>query len=593
MYPLTTLILLMLACATPPGASDKSGDGDTDLAPGDTDADADADTDADSDADADSDTDTDTDTDTDADTDTDTGTLDTGSGTPAHLRLESGPLIHCPDSGARDAAKFDTQSFADLDQFLIRAHGAGVVAGDFQSDGAPDVLFLGTNITEIVIQHPDGRWEESPAGFLPEDAELDMGFGGSAADYDADGDLDVFVSRYMRPNALLENDGTGHFTEVAAARGVLGGAEHFSASSAWFDVEGDGDLDLFVAGHGYVIEGEGPIEDFEPGNPSYLYINDGAGQFVDEAEARLPADFMETYTFVGTPIDLDDDGDLDLYGVNDLGNKYAPCMFLWNDGTGHFTLDGNAAGLDVDVAGMGLAFGDLNGDGITDFLVPAWARMKYMLSTGVDVWIDYAVDRGFVPEAGWYNQVVGWGAEFGDVDNDRDLDAAVMFGYLTTAFISNYEGQPDGLWLQDETGHFTDVASAWMVNDETAGRGLVFSDLDNDGWLDWAKPDVDGPSLLHLSRCGEASWARIQLRDTVTPNTHAVGARLVAWVGDERMERRLVAGGTGYGSQGLIEAHFGLGDVEVIDRLEIRWPDGEIDTLGPLDGRRIHTITRL
>jgi hypothetical protein len=400
------------------------------------------------------------------------------------------------------------------------------------------------------------------------------------------------VSRYSRPNVLLENDGTGHFSDVTAARGVVGDAAHFSASSAWWDVDLDGDLDLFVSGHGYVIEDAGPIEDFEPGDPSYLYINDGSGTFTDEAPTRLPAEFMETYTFVGTPIDLDDDGDLDLYGVNDLGNKYAPCMFLWNDGTGHFTLDNNAAALDLDVAGMGIALGDLNDDGITDFLVPAWGRIKYMLSTGLGVWIDYSADRGFTPQGDWYNQVVGWGTEFGDVDNDRDLDAAVMFGYLTTGFIRNFEDQPDGLWLQDESGSFTDVAAAWSVNDTTAGRGLVLSDLTNDGWLDWVKPDIDGPSLIHTARCGEESWLRIQLRDTRTANTHAIGARIVAWIEDQRMERRLLAGGTGYGSQGLIEAHFGLDDAAAVDRVEIRWPDGEVHALGPLDGNQIHLITR-
>ena len=466
------------------------------------------------------------------------------------------------------------------------------MAGDFAGDGAPDLFFLGSARSDYVIQHPDGTWEHNPFGMIDPTTPMSMIFGGSVADYDGDGDLDVFLSRYREPNILLENDGSGNFQDVAAARGVLGAADHFSGSSAWSDFDNDGDLDLFVSGHGYVIEGAAPRSELEPGNRSYLYTNDGLGNFTD-ASALLPDAFHDTYTFIGTWVDLDRDGWTDLYGVNDLGNAYLPCSFMWSQEGEGFRMDDNASGLDVDVAGMGLAFGDLNDDGIDDFLVTAWDRMKFMLSSpALGMWIDYSVDRGFVPDAA-SDQVVGWGAEFGDMDNDQDLDAAVVFGKLTTAFISNPHDQPDGLWIQQDDQSFVDEATGWGVADRGVGRGLVVSDLNGDGWLDIAKADVSGPSVVHLSNCGEASWLRINLRDETTANTHAVGARVRVQTSQGWMERTLVAGGTGYGSGSYPEAHFGLGDEEEALDVEIFWPDGSTQRIGQQPARHVLTITRL
>lgn len=501
-----------------------------------------------------------------------------------------GPIV-CEDPSRRSVSRFERDSYPSPEQALLRAHGGGVVAGDFAGDGAPDLFFLGSNRSDYVIQHPDGTWEQNPAGMIDPTTPMSMIFGGSVADYDGDGDLDVFLSRYKEPNLLLENDGLGNFRDVAVARGVVGSPDHFSGSSAWSDFDNDGDLDLFVSGHGYVIEGAAPRSELEPGNRSYLYTNDGIGNFTD-VSAILPEAFQDTYTFIGTWVDLDRDGWTDLYGVNDLGNAYLPCNFMWSEqGTG-FLMDDNLSGLDVDVAGMGLALGDLNQDGIDDFLVTAWERMKFMLSSpALGMWIDYSVDRGFVPNVD-DDQVVGWGAEFGDMDNDQDLDAAIVFGKLTTAFISNPQNQPDGLWIQQDDQSFVDEAYAWGVADRGVGRGLVVSDLNGDGWLDIAKADVSGPGLVHLSNCGDATWLRVNLRDETTANTHAIGARVRVETQRGWMERTLVAGGTGYGSGSYPEAHFGLGSDDTALNVEIEWPDGSTQALGPQPARHVLTVTR-
>ena len=523
-------------------------------------------------------------------------TSDTGSTTatpPIPVEVRWGEPALCEDPSARAAGPFETLSFEDPSQWLIRVHGAGVTAGDYQGDGRPDVFFFGTNRSDFVAQDTLGNWTVNPPGSLDKSTPMDMVFGGSSADYDGDGDLDVYMTRYMRPNVLLENDGAGNFVNVAEERGVKGDTAHFSGSSSWADFDLDGDLDLFVAGHGYIIEGSVPRSEFAPGNPSYLFVNDGTGHFDDRSD-MLPQVFHDTYTFIGTWADINGDGWPDLYGINDLGNAFMPCKLLWNDAGKGFVSDENAVGLDVDIAGMGMALGDLNDDGVYDFLIPAWARMKYMLSSpSLGMWVDYATKRGFLPHSDEYNQVVGWGAEFADVDNDMDLDAKVVFGYLTTEFIRNEDHQPDGLWLQDDKGSFVDAAPEWGVNNTGDSRGIIASDLNRDGWIDFAKPDINGPSLLQLSRCDEASWLRVELRDQTTANTYAIGAKISVEAGGRYMQRTITAGGTGYGSSGLPEAHFGLANHETVERIQITWPDGGFSEVRDGLARRTLTVTRL
>jgi hypothetical protein len=498
-------------------------------------------------------------------------------------------VVPCPFPAKRQDAPFDLHAFDDPPQLLNRAHGAGAVVADFFGDGRPDAFFFGSKRAELVLQDPDGTLHHNPGGVISAEVPMDMGFGGSVADFDADGDLDVYMSRYQEPNVLLENVGDGTFRDVAAERGVQGAANHFSASSSWADVDRDGDLDLFVSGHGFVIEGQ-PIKTFEPGNPSYLFLNDGAGHFTD-GSGLLPQAFHDTYTFVGTWVDLNRDGWPDLYGINDLGNKFAPCMFLWNQGPKGFVAD-ESAGLDVDVAGMGVGVGDLNGDAADDFLISAWGRVKLLYSSPAGVWIDFAQATGVLPAVDAANQEVGWATELADMDNDGDLDAPMVFGFLSTEFIYNERSQPDALWLQQADGTFVDEAPAWGVADLSAGRGLVVADLNRDGWLDLVKPDVAGPSLIHLSRCGEEAWLQVTLRDPTVPNGFAIGARVEVEAEGRLHYRHVMAGSTSYGSGGPPEIHFGFGSLDQVDRVRVIWPDGEVGEAGPVATRQFLTLTR-
>ena len=160
----------------------------------------------------------------------------------------------------------------------------------------------------------------------------------------------------------------------------------------------------------------------------------------------------------------------------------------------------------------------------------------------------------------------------------------------------NPPGQPDGVYLAspDGSGGFTyaDVAPTWGMADEGMSRGVTLADLDRDGWLDTAKRDLAGESLLYLSRCGDEGWLTVHLRDPGSMNTYGVGAVVTATVGDLTMSRTVMAGGTGFASSGPPELHFGLGVTDKVDTLTVRWTDGRVDTLHDLTARQEVTLTR-
>ena len=190
-------------------------------------------------------------------------------------------------------------------------------------------------------------------------------------------------------------------------------------------------------------------------------------------------------------------------------------------------------------------------------------------------------------------QFVAWGASFGDVDNDADLDAVVAFGFIDLGDRwKNPVEQPDSLFLQQDDGLFAESAFAWGVSDRDSSRGFVLADINDDGWLDMSKQSLNGNRKLYLSRCGDEAWMRVRAHQSSSPNTQAIGARIRLHSGDIVQERTLRAGGTNHASSGPAEAHFGLARLDTVERVEIVWPDQQISTFDDVPTRQILTITR-
>jgi hypothetical protein len=535
-------------------------------------------------------------------------------GAPAfETTVALGEEVVCRDPSARDDQPYDSRAFGHVPTTVSWNWGGGSVVADFDGDGFEEIV--------AAVQPGLVLYTRGPSGLAPLPVEtlgrfgLDYATGGSAADYDGDGDLDLYVLRTASHDALagktdgrnhlLRNRGDGTFDDVTDEAGVDGCTPHpisgevrcwSSLTSAWGDVDGDGDLDLYVGNYGWVDETDGTTqEQLPPGDPDNLYRNNGDGTFTD-ASAELPASFREGWTYNGGLYDLDGDGDLDLYAVNDFGNLY-PNRVLWNEGGTFEARAVDTTGLEQSMTGMGVAMGDLNGDRLPDFVVTQWARNALLESSPSGVWFDWAANRGLEGAAS-RGQRVGWGAQLGDVDNDADEDLLAAYGFLESrnSIWANPRQQLDALYLRVSAGdgqyRFDDEAREHGLAHPGAGRDASLVDFDHDGWLDSFVRNLDGPDVLSMARCGEGSWLEVSLRQPGTANTFAVGARIELDVGQVRQTRWILAGGTGFASSLPPEVHFGLAQVDTVPRLVVRWPDGERSVLTAVPARRRIVITR-
>lgn len=525
----------------------------------------------------------------------DTGpVLDTGLPAPSPpqpaVSIGLGEVMLCPDVG-RDVRYYDPIYLGEAGTQPRRWDSSGLIIDDFDGDGSLDLLAPGLDRAQLWIRTPTG-WVDRAATILPE-IDIQQAVGGSTADFDGDGDPDIYITRYDAPGVLLRNDG-GVFTDISEDAG-LSQAPSRATSASWADFDGDGWLDLFVGGYGATPEDAWEL-DMAPGDPSQLLRNNGDGSFTD-LSASLPQSVHDSYTFQSAWYDIDEDGFPELFLLQDFG-WIRPSVMLWNR-AGTLELDDGTAGFHPNFAGMGLAVGDLNDDLIPDFAQTSFEDVSLLLSTqtafatdGV-AWTEFADAMGFTIDLDVWHQVYGWGAELGDLDNDRDLDLVVGFGKWDEYL--NYDWQYDGIWTLDE-GQFSQRAagSFYDADDRGATRGVLLVDLDGDGWLDIVKRMLDEPLTIHRSRCNPSRhFTRIALRDPTSPNTHAIGARVTLTVAGERLTRWVDAGSRSMFSGGPAELHFGLGDELIIEHAEVRWPDGEVQLIRELPVDRRIEITRL
>lgn len=504
--------------------------------------------------------------------------------------------VRCADPSRRLESRYDTTEIPAEAPKRSWMWGAGLMAGDLDGDNLLDLVLPGYWGTVLYLGTTAGGFTNA-SDRLP-DAPLDSASGGALADYDGDGDLDILVTRYLVTgdlvgDRLLRND-AGHFADVTDVAGLaplgpqLGGGRRSMASS-WGDFDRDGDLDLYIGGYGYIDQsGEDPDhDDFNPADPDFLYRNNGDGTFED-ISSLLPPEVHDGYAFSGGWFDLDRDGWLDLYVVHDFGRSY-PNRLLWNR-EGVLELDNGAHGLDVQITGMGVGVGDINGDSIEDLVMSAWDGNSAMMSgAGGAGWFESVDILGLQNDLSRY-QKIGWGVDLIDMDNDGDLDAPMVYGWLDAEYLSS-ERQPDAMYENQGDGTFIDVGPEWGLNHPTVGRGYVPIDINRDGWLDLVKRDLAGPTLVHLSRCGEQAWLEVSLRQPGL-NPFAVGATVIVHEGKMRQSQVIRAGGTNHASAGPPEVHFGLADLDSIDLIEVIWPDGEVSHASSVGTRRQILLVR-
>ena len=498
-------------------------------------------------------------------------------------------------------------SFGDVELTnIVEGTGPGVVFFDFDNDDYPDIYLLngswkaevndnrsrnlrGQLTNALFRNNRDGTFTEVTAAA----GVGDEGFGmaGSAADYDRDGDLDLYVLNYG-PNVFYRNNGDGTFTDVTAEAGLSDPL--WSVSAPWLDYDSDGDLDLYVAN--YLEYDEGAFRDFYAaqgypgplaykGQPDHLYRNNGDGTFADVTAGSGLLD-PDGRAMSAIAVDLDQDGDQDIYVANDA----MPSAYWVNDGRGSFTDQALVQGVAFGEGGqgassMGPTVGDIDRNGLLDIWIPDMAYGCLLKQREEGLFADVTAEANLAVICGQYT---GWGSGLVDFDNDGYLDVYVANGNAHHLYT-----EEDVLAHNDRTGHFLDVATdaGDYFKTKSVGRGAAFADYDNDGDMDVLVANLaDSPRLLRNDTRNGNHWL------TVVPllpdgETVAVGSTVTVTVGPVQSIHP-VHGVSGYLSASDPRPHFGLGAADQADKVEIRWPDGQTQLLEAVPANQILEVVK-
>jgi hypothetical protein len=538
---------------------------------------------------------------------------------------------------AAGAAGIDFRHFrATRSTQLPEDMGSGAAWGDYDGDGDPDLYLVNvegplplpgaapaaSGARSALYRNDAGRFTD-----VTERAGVGAGgcgMGAAWGDYDGDGDLDLYVTRFGT-NLLYRNGGDGTFAEVARVAGVAGPVGFWTGAS-WSDYDRDGDLDLYVAG--YVRYRHDPElarrtslqyravvpftlnpSSFEP-ERNLLFRNDG-GVFRETAR-DAGVDNPTGRSLAAAWGDFDADGWPDLYVANDVSDN----AFFRNLGNGRFEDRSHAAWVADYRGAMGLAAGDWDLDLDLDLFVTHWIAQENALYSNLTAgegsggaglrFLDVADQVGLGQIALDY---VGWATEFFDYDNDGRPDL-----YAVDGSTFQREDDPSRLvpmrnllfWNAGPRQGFHEVgqATAGAFATENVGRGGAAADYDGDGDLDLAIVVNGGPARLLRNDGGNASgWLRLVLRGPGRAassarkggrhtNSFAVGARVLLGAGGVTQLREVGAGASYLSQPPPGEVHFGLGGAPRIDRLEILWPDGTRQELPDLPARATVRVTQ-
>jgi len=413
------------------------------------------------------------------------------------------------------------------------------------------------------------------------------GHGATVGDYDNDGHPDLLVTRW-RSYALYRNKGDGRFEDVTAQAG-LGGDRDWPTSAAFADLDGDGDLDLYVC-HYLVYNPANPRRCTHPDAPSnhecnpldspslpdHVFRNDG-GRFID---VTIESGFVDPdgRGLGVVAAHLDDDDKIDLYVANDVSANY----LFHNLGQFRFEETGQTAGAAASAdggfkAGMGIASGDLDNDGLVDLAVTNYfgESTTYYRNLGQGFFADHS---SAINMTALTRRLLGFGIAFLDADNDGSLDVLSANGHVRDPRPQIPWTMPLQLLKQGVGGRLDDVSDRAGVpfGPLHLGRGLAVGDLDNDGRLDAVVVAQNEPLIyLHNQTNDRVHFISLALEGTKS-NRDGVGARITIHAG-RRPQVAQRHGGGSYQSANDPRVHFGLGPATSVESVEIRWPSGQVD----------------
>jgi len=512
---------------------------------------------------------------------------------------EHGAAIECAGEGVdgfdrfseEDAARGFTETIPDLREEFDNPDarfGSGIAAGDIDGDGDIDII-AGRAVLPTMLYLNDGTGHFSRGDDLPGVPDTTLGdfFGGDGismqfalADMDGDG-LPELLATGFGFLAVYPNLGSGDFgTPILAHNdGKLLG---MFLGIAVGDMDGDEDLDVSIisnVGLNFSPGCEGKCESFTW--PDLLIENLGDLQF---AEATPLYSAPEgSHAMLGVFTDRDQDGDADLMVLKDYWGENA---FWRNDGPGEWVDDDAKIGADFPWSAMGADVLDLNGDGWLDYCVTDTGPVRCLLSNDADTYVEGAASLGLIADS--EADTVGWSIYFSDLDNDGWTDAAYAGAPMGNQQGVVIEEVPDVMFGGQPGGTFTDVSGVAGFDDQADHYGMIQADLDGDGFLEIVMTGPGKPLRFVDNACNDNHWLALDFEGPGL-NTDGWGATVIVEAGGRRWMQELTASpGPGHSPP---RVHVGLGDIDVVDSVEVSWPGGARAAATDLPTRRLITLT--
>ena len=503
----------------------------------------------------------------------------------------------------------------------VASMGAGVSIVDFDRDGWSDIYVTNSgegSQNSLFRNMTDGAFQDVAVDMGVADvnqAGTGVSMGAVWGDYDNDGYEDLFLYKWGKPE-LFHNDAGKKFTRVTEKAKL---PQWVNANTAiWFDYDRDGRLDLFLGGYysedvdlWHLKTTRMMPESFEyakNGGRKYLFRNLGDGLF-EEVSQKVGID-TRRWALAAAAADLRGTGNMDLFIANDYGISE---LFFY-DGK-QFREVGNETGVGFSPkSGMNASIGDVLNQGRYSIYVSNISE-EGVLIQGNNLWVPRDGTSG---DSLRYDnmaramdvEIGGWsfGAQFGDLNNDGTLDLYLVNGYVSADRSQNYwydfskiaggnstiisdaahwpamDGrslsgyQQKKVWLNDGAGKFVDVAQAVGAADLYDGRAVALVDLWNRGVLDVVVANQKGPMLIYKNNVApDNKWIEFELEGS-SSNRSAIGAQVrLFWNGRQQVQS--VSGGSGLCSQNQRRLHFGVGKNPQVEKAEIRWPSGKVETI--------------
>jgi enediyne biosynthesis protein E4 len=525
---------------------------------------------------------------------------------PAPTRIASLSPIRFRDVAESAGLRFVLENHPTPQKHLIESMAGGVAAFDYNGDGLTDVFFAnGASIPSLQKDSPKyfNRLFRNEGGMRFTDVTEEAGvagtgysMGAAAGDYDNDGHVDLFVPGVFR-NTLYHNRGDGRFEDVTEKAGIK--SDKWSVAAGWFDYNNDGLLDLFVVNYA----SWSPSYDRFCGDasrnlrvychPKYfegltntLYRNRGDGTFEDVSEKAGIAQHRGRGMSVAFA-DYDNDGFLDVFVTNDNQENF----LFHNRGDGTFEEVGVMAGVALlntgkPVSGMGTDFRDYDNDGLPDITIVDLANETFPLF--------HNLGGGLFEDATYPSRLStlsiarsGWSTGFFDLNNDGWKDLFASCSHVddnVEMFQAAKYKQPNSIFANTGDGKFQDVSAQAGEDFQVprAHRGCAFADFNNDGKIDVVVSSLQDRAELWENLSPEPNnWIILKLAGTKS-NRDAIGARVR--IGKQHNH---MTSACGYASSSHIGVHFGLGKMQTIPRVEIKWPSGIVQVLKDVKANQI------